>query len=105
VPGGGHLLQVTLDGHVHFVDDGRTRSLGRDPTCDIPLEHQLVSRRHALLKREGTQYVLEDVGTPNGTHVNGQRVQRHLLAAGDTIRLGQTVFTYQVPVVEQSKPS
>jgi len=85
--------------------EGDELHLGRAPDNHIVVNDKLVSRRHALLKREGTQYVLEDVGTPNGTHVNGQRVQRHLLAAGDTIRLGQTVFTYQVPVVEQSKPS
>jgi pSer/pThr/pTyr-binding forkhead associated (FHA) protein len=60
-----------------------------------------VSRHHAVLKLEGTSYVLEDAGTRNGTYVNNQRIQRHILAPGDVIRLGETVLTYQVPVSEQ----
>ncbi len=51
-------------------------------------------------EREGTNYVLEDLGTPNGTFVNDQRIQRHTLASGDAIRLGDAVFTSRVPVAE-----
>jgi pSer/pThr/pTyr-binding forkhead associated (FHA) protein len=66
----------------------------------IVVNDKQVSRRHAVIKREGTNYVLEDVGTFNGTYVNQQRIQRHTLAQGDSIRLGQTVFTYRTPVTE-----
>jgi hypothetical protein len=43
----------------------------------------------------------EVVGTPNGTFVNDQRIQRHVVASGDAIRLGRTLFTYCVPPAEQ----
>jgi NADH:ubiquinone reductase (H+-translocating) len=76
-------------------------NIGRAPDNHIVVNDRQVSRRHAVLKREGTNYVLEDLGTPNGTFVNDQRIQRHILASGDVIRLGNTVFTYRVPAVEQ----
>ena len=76
-------------------------NMGRAPDNHIVVNDRRVSRRHAILKREGTDYVLEDLGTPNGTFVNDQRIQRQVLAPGDAIRLGQSVFTYRVPVAEQ----
>ncbi|HLQ30252.1 MAG TPA: FHA domain-containing protein [Ktedonobacteraceae bacterium] len=76
-------------------------NMGRAPDNHIVVNDREVSRRHASLRREGTNYALEDLGTPNGTFVNNQRIQCHLLASGDVIRLGQTVFTYRVPVAEQ----
>jgi len=75
---------------------GETLNLGRAPENHIVVDDRQVSRSHAILKREGSHYILEDVGTRNGTYVNGQRVQRQPLSDGDTIRLGQTVFTYRL---------
>lgn len=75
--------------------------MGRSPDNHIVVNDREVSRRHAVLKREGTNYVLEDLGTANGTFVNNQHIQRHILAPGDVIRLGQTLFTYRIPVAEQ----
>jgi NADH:quinone reductase (non-electrogenic) len=77
--------------------EGDVLYLGRGPDNHIVVNDKMVSRRHSALKREGANYVLEDLGTTNGTHVNGQRIQRHMLAQGDVIRLGGTLFTYRVP--------
>jgi hypothetical protein len=76
-------------------------NMGRAPDNHIVVNDREVSRRHAVLKREGTHYVLEDLGTANGTFVNNQRIQRYTLVSGDVIRLGHAVFTYRVPVAEQ----
>ncbi len=76
-------------------------NIGRGPDNHIVVNDRRVSRRHAVLKREGTNYVLEDLGTPNGTFVNDQRIQRQVLASSDVIRLGNTMFTYRLPVAEQ----
>jgi len=81
--------------------DGDVLKLGRAPDNHVVVNDQRVSRYHAVLKRQGTGYVLEDAGTPNGTYVNDQRIQHQLLAAGDVIRVGQTTFVYRVPVAEQ----
>jgi NADH:ubiquinone reductase (H+-translocating) len=77
--------------------EGDVLKLGRAPDNHIVVNDGRVSRYHSILKREGTNYVLEDQGTPNGTHVNNERIQRRVLAPGDVIRVGQTTFTYQVP--------
>ena len=76
-------------------------NIGRGPDNHIVVNDRRVSRRHAVLKREGTNYVLEDLDTPNGTFVNDQRIQRQVLASSDVIRLGNTMFTYRLPVAEQ----
>ena len=78
--------------------EGDLLNMGRAPDNHVVVNDKLVSRRHSVLKREGSGYVLEDLGTPNGTYVNNQRVQRHVLGQGDVIRLGHTLYTYRVPV-------
>ncbi len=55
---------------------GKTISLGRDPACDIafPIENVMVSRRHATIRIENDQFILEDNGSFNGSFVNEQRI-------------------------------
>ena len=76
-------------------------NLGRAPDNHVMVNDQRVSRYHAVLKRHGTDYILEDAGSPNGTYVNDQRIQHQLLASGDAIRVGHTTFVYRVPVPQQ----
>ncbi|HET9587876.1 MAG TPA: FHA domain-containing protein [Anaerolineales bacterium] len=73
--------------------------IGRDPSVDLPVASPAVSRRHARFVREGDGYILEDLGSSNGTYLNGERLAgRHPLKSGDEIRLGQAVtLTYQAP--------
>jgi NADH dehydrogenase len=75
--------------------------LGRDADNHIVVNDERVSRFHAVLKREDKGYVLEDIGTLNGTYVNDQRIQRRVLEEGDSIRLGQTMFVYRMPEAGQ----
>jgi pSer/pThr/pTyr-binding forkhead associated (FHA) protein/ABC-type multidrug transport system ATPase subunit len=67
-------------------------SLGREQGVDIVLVATSVSRRHAQVTRDNNQYYIEDLGSSNGTLVNGQRISsRQLLKNGDQIGLGQSV--------------
>ncbi len=68
--------------------------LGRDPGCTVPLPAEDVSRRHARIAPEGDGHVVVDLGSTNGTWVNGAGVERHRLAAGDRIRVGAYVAAY-----------
>ncbi len=66
--------------------------IGRDISNDFIINDVEVSRRHARLTRQGTQFVLEDLGSTNGTFVNGQRLAGpHVLRIGDVILLGENV--------------
>ena len=61
--------------------------IGRDPNVDVTFPSPAVSRRHARLTREGEGYMLEDLGSSNGTYLNGERLsERRLLKTGDQIR-------------------
>ncbi len=67
-------------------------TLGRDITNDIVINDPEVSRHHARLTQTGTGYTLEDLGSTNGTFVNGQRLTgARVLANGDMVGLGETV--------------
>jgi hypothetical protein len=63
-------------------------TLGRDPRCDIALDGETVSRRHAVLTFRDGQWILKDLGSRNGTAINRRRVVRSRLEAGDRLDLG-----------------
>ncbi len=66
--------------------------VGRELSNDIVISDADVSRKHARLVQQGDSYLLEDVGSTNGTFVNGQRLTApQLLRPDDRIRLGETV--------------
>ncbi len=67
-------------------------AIGREAGNDLVIEDAQVSRRHARLTKQGNSYLLEDLGSTNGTFVNGSRVTAPvLLANGDLIGLADTV--------------
>jgi pSer/pThr/pTyr-binding forkhead associated (FHA) protein len=68
-------------------------SLGRESGVDIVLTTTAVSRRHAQVTQENSQYYIEDLGSSNGTYLNGQRISgRQMLRDGDQVGLGQSVI-------------
>jgi hypothetical protein len=69
--------------------------IGRSSECDIVLGDPNVSRRHAEIRRMGRGYSLVDLGSTNGTEVNGQRVTETSLMNGDVIGVGTTQITFE----------
>jgi hypothetical protein len=68
-------------------------SIGRDMTNDIVINDGEVSRKHAVLRLSAGSYVIEDLGSTNGTFVNGQRlIGPHSLSVGEVITLGEIVM-------------
>jgi pSer/pThr/pTyr-binding forkhead associated (FHA) protein len=81
----------------HFADficlEADTLTLGRSE-CDIVLNNPTVSRRHAVLKRTDRAWIVEDLGSANGTWVNGRRISRSMLGNGDHLALGEARFFF-----------
>ena len=69
---------------------GAEMVLGRHPDCEVHLEDDSVSRRHAALRRRDGIWMLVDLGSTNGTWVNGRRVgARTPVRRGDVVQLGE----------------
>lgn len=81
------IQEGALAGHRWMLDKD-TIVLGRDESCDIVLPERLVSRRHAAIRRKDRGYLLEDLGSKNGTFLNGQAVTEPMvLQDGDEIQI------------------
>jgi signal transduction histidine kinase len=77
-----------------FELDDRPAGLGRDASNTIRLHDHEISRRHAEVRRDGEGFRVVDLGSANGTYINGQAIDQTPLKPGDQIRLGQTVMLF-----------
>ena len=69
-------------------------TIGKAPDCDLVVPKDVVSQKHCRLSLEGGKYILEDLGSTNGTFVNGYRLEAHTpvyISAADRVTLGQTL--------------
>ncbi len=71
--------------------------VGRDETADLHVEDETASRRHAVILREGNHYVIEDLGSQNGTWVDGRRLFSARLSHNAQILIGRTRFAFFDP--------
>lgn len=67
---------------------------GRNGECEVVVDENLASRRHAKIIRKGDGWFLVDLGSTNGTWVNEEKVQIHELKSGDRIRIGLSIFKF-----------
>lgn len=82
------------DGHHHMLKGGIS-TIGRLSDSDIVINDQNVSRRHAELHAVGDNYELVDLGSTNGSKINGQRVHRHVLVDGDQVTFGAITLRFR----------
>jgi pSer/pThr/pTyr-binding forkhead associated (FHA) protein len=107
-------MQVVL---VMFRGEGERRSfsivrdvtvIGRREDCDFRIPLGEISRKHCRLIKDGDALRAEDLGSSNGTFVNGARVQEAQLAPGDTLKVGSVMFVVQidgVPHEDEMQPA
>ena len=89
-----HLL--TVDGSQQWLElQVGSNVIGRGQDADLRLPDTGVSRRHVDVRFDGVGAVLHDLGSTNGTTVNGHRAQSWQLQHGDVVRLGHTVLVYR----------
>lgn len=77
--------------------------IGRAPECDISVQAEEISRRHALVKPTQDGLSVEDLGSANGTYINAKRVQQGFLNAGDELRLDAVRFIVVAPGMEMAQ--
>jgi hypothetical protein len=91
----GHAYKVQLDA-VLAEAGAASLVVGRSSKADITIDDEEVSRRHLELRLLNDGWTVEDLGTVNGTRVNGNELlKRAVLHNGDDIRVGSTVITYR----------
>lgn len=97
------ILQAGAATPFELVDTETT--LGRHPDCVIQLESNMVSRRHAQVIKDGNEYFVEDIGSGNGTFVNGQKIEaRTRLNDNDRIKLGPILLRFELKSATAGKP-
>ena len=94
----GFLLEVLEgpDAGKRFPLTTGTVFLGRQSECELGLEDIKVSRRHATVAYREGEYFLDDLGSTNGTFVNGRRIGRTKISAGDRVSVGNSVLELRV---------
>jgi pSer/pThr/pTyr-binding forkhead associated (FHA) protein len=79
-------------------------TVGRRGFNDVVVVHRSVSGEHALIRREGDCYFIEDLNSTNGTFVNGEFVKRHLLNHDDKVELGGCVLRFRTDDAAAATP-
>jgi pSer/pThr/pTyr-binding forkhead associated (FHA) protein len=77
-------------------------TIGRDESCTVFIDNNKVSRRHADIQHKGEAFLLKDLGSTNGTWVNDQQINQHILQDGDVIRIGSIQIFFKRGFQEQA---
>ncbi|MCL4789899.1 MAG: FHA domain-containing protein [Verrucomicrobia bacterium] len=90
------LCQIREDGSIgeRWELRGQPLVVGRDEAADAHIEDEATSRRHAVIFREGDSYIIEDLGSQNGTWVDGRRLLAARLYHNAQILIGRTRFVF-----------
>jgi hypothetical protein len=87
------VFTLTMGGKRRELSSERV-VLGRSRDCDLRVSDLNVSRRHAEIREQGDRWILVDLGSTNGTLLNGRKIDREQLSDGDTITVGSTEIVF-----------
>jgi pSer/pThr/pTyr-binding forkhead associated (FHA) protein len=85
------------EGRIAYILNRGDIQIGRTLDNEFVIEHPSVSKRHERVVAEASDYALEDLGSINGTFINGRRVKTARLEDGCEVRFGQASFVYRAP--------
>jgi pSer/pThr/pTyr-binding forkhead associated (FHA) protein len=97
-----HLIKGNPKGKVLEVPQG-TLKVGRAEDSDLIIASTRVSRHHCEITNDGTTLALRDLGSGNGSRVNGAKVQQQTLKAGDEVQIGPLTFVVAIDGVRERK--
>ncbi len=87
------LVILSDDGFGRVISVDRAHVIiGRSPRADVVVSDPEISRRHVMLKGSADGLICQDLGSTNGTFVNGERISRTILREGDVVRAGATII-------------
>ncbi len=92
---GGRVGSLALPGGGRLALGDEPAVIGRLPDCAITLNDPRVSRHHAEVRPYGDGFLVADLGSMNGTSVNGAAIREQQLADGDTITVGSTAIRFE----------
>ena len=88
------IVQRGPSAGARFLLDTDRITAGRHPKSDIFLDDVTVSRRHCEFIRQENGYMVRDVGSLNGTYIDRERVESHLLTSGEEVQIGKFRLAY-----------
>jgi len=94
-PGGRPLGSLMVPGGRRVELEDEAVTIGRQDSCDVVLDDPTVSRSHAQVRRNGDAFEVVDLGSRNGTRVNGVGVTRQRLADGDDLLIGAVPMRFE----------
>ena len=83
---------------IFYIPQNKELIIGRKKECNIYLNDELVSRNHARIIFSGGNVKMTDLGSTNGTSINGQNIKEKVLEDGDEIVIGFSVFQFYIPM-------
>src|SRR5512142_3290975 len=100
-----YKLTSTEGGQSFELREGAALVVGRAPTSDIPIFDPTISRRHAEVQVDDLGVHVRDLGSSNGTFLNGNKVDTASLALGDVVTFGKVAFQVQPAAPPPPPPS
>jgi Protein of unknown function (DUF3662)/FHA domain len=88
------IVEVVLDDETYPLEGRGPWTVGRSQECDIVVSDPNVSRKHARLSRADNGFVVEDLGSTNGTLLDGAPIDRERIESGDELTFGQTIARF-----------
>ncbi|MCC6137734.1 MAG: FHA domain-containing protein, partial [Bdellovibrionaceae bacterium] len=85
---------VSISNKNQIIDIGDFLTIGRNPTNSLILEDGFSSQRHARIEKRGSEFVVKDLRSTNGTYLNETQVLEARLSQNDRIRIGESVFVF-----------
>ncbi len=79
-----------------FPIDSDVTVIGRRKNCDFRIPLESVSRRHCQVSRQEGNLAIRDLGSRNGTYLNGKKVEETTIAPGDVLKIGPVTFAFQI---------
>jgi hypothetical protein len=87
-------------GSTHRIASERA-TVGMDSSCDVVIDHDHVSDRHASIRFRDGEFVITDLDSTNGTFVNDEEAHQHALSDGDRVRFGSSEWVFKCVLFDQ----